>query len=192
MINFSLDFFAASISLIPYFLRQLGSDLKWETEQGLIWVTATFEAWGSAGTGRHTDFVSTLVSPISFLNQRFVDLSTELYYRLNLTGQVIYIEHYLNDLFDADLRRIYLSDDSLLFPPFLYNKNDIIPAGEELVLYPNSNPIILYNQSDYFDQPSFVVNVPSAIPVTPYLENRVRAAVNYYKQAGAKYSVINF
>lgn len=192
MINFSVNFFQAAISLIPYFLRKLGNDLKWETEAGLIWVTSTFEAWGTSGNGRHLDWVSTLVSPVSWLNQRLVETTIDVYYRLNLTGQVIYLEHYLNDLFDADDRGIYITDDSLVFPPFLYRNVDTIPVGEELVLYPDSDPIILYNHFDYYDQGSFVVNVPGTLPLNPILENRIRAAVNLYKQAGVKYTVVNY
>jgi len=192
MINFSLNFFECAISLVPYFLRKLGNDLKWETTAGLIWVTSEFEAWGTSGSGRHLDWVCTLVSPVSWLNQRMLEYAADVYYRLHITGQVIYLEHYLNDLFDADDRGIYISDDNLIFPPFLFRNSDDISEDDELLLYPDSDPIILYNQFDYYDQGSFVVNLPGTLPVNPSLENRIRAAVNRYKQAGVKYTVVNY
>ena len=118
--------------------------------------------------------------------------ASNVYYLLNLTGQVIYIEHYLNDLFDADLREIYIEDDSLLLPPFLYLKEDNIPDSEMLYLYPNTNPIYLYNQIDYYSQGSFIVYVPVRLLLTSEYENRIRAAVNRYKQAGVGYKVVNY
>lgn len=192
MMNWSLNIFDSAISLVPWFLRRVGSNLLWSTAQGLIWVTAQFQAWGTSGSGRHLDWVSTLVSPVQTLNNALVSFSTSIYYKLHITGQVIYLEHYLNDLYDADERRIFISDDNLNFPPYLYRTSDNIPVGEELLLYPDSNPIILYNQIDYFGQGQFIVNVPAALPVTLEFENRIRAAVNYYKQAGVTYKVQNF
>lgn len=190
--TWAIDIIGAAVCLIPYFLRRSGASLLWSTEDDDLWVTTGGAIWGSEGSGRHLDWVSSLAKPIQDLNNWMNIYASNVYYLLNLTGQVIYIEHYLNDLFDADLREIYIEDDSLLLPPFLYLKEDNIPDSEMLYLYPNTNPIYLYNQIDYYSQGSFIVYVPVRLLLTSEYENRIRAAVNRYKQAGVGYKVVNY
>lgn len=190
--NWGVNFFNLADQLIPYWLRRAGTNLLWETADGLLWVTANFEAWGTAGGGKHSEWVKTLVSPLVWLNSALTEYATNVYYRLSITGQVIYLEHYLNDLFDSDNRGIYISDDSLIFPPFLYRTGDEIPVGDELILYPTTEPIYLYNIEDFYTQGSFIVHVPFSLPLNEDLENRIRRAVNQYKMAGAKYTVVNY
>lgn len=190
--KWSVNIYNLADQLIPYWLKRAGTNLLWETADGLLWITSSFQAWGTAGSGKHSEWVKTLVSPISFLNGIFVEYATEVYYRLSITGQVVYLEHYLNDLFDSDNRGIYITDDNLIFPPFLFRTGDDIPVGEELILYPDSDPITLYNQDDFFTQGSFIVNVPSSLPLNTEFENRIRRAVNQYKQAGVQYTIVNY
>lgn len=188
----AIDLISLAITLIPYFLRRSGESLVWATEDEDIWVTEGGLMWGNDGTGRHIDWVSSLARPIQDLNNTMYANTLELYYLLNLTGQVIYLEHYLNDLFDTDLREIYIEDDSLLLPPFLYLISDHIPPSELMYLYPDTNPIYLYNQIDYYTQGSFIVYVPMRLTLSNEFENMIRAAVNRYKQAGVSYKVINY
>ena len=188
----SIDLIRLAVTLIPYFLRRSGASLLWSTEDEDLWVTENGAIWGTDGSGRHIDWVSSLARPIQDINGTLDIYASNVYYLLNLTGQVIYLEHYLNDLFDADLREIYIEDDSLVLPPFLYLVSDNIPLSEMIYLYPNTNPLYLYNQIDYYTQGSFIVYVPIRLLLTYDFENRIRAAVNKYKQAGVRYKVVNY
>lgn len=190
--TWAINLINAAITLIPYFLRRSGATLLWSSDIDELWVTEGGLIWGSDGFGRHLDWVSSIIKPIQDLNNELDKYANHTYYLLHLTGQVIYLEHYLNDLFDSDLRDIYIEDDSLVLPPFLYLISDYIPPGEMLYLYPDTNPIYLYNQFDYFTQGSFIVYVPIRLLLSSEYENRIRAAVNRYKQAGVSYKVINY
>ncbi len=186
MINLRTNIYKLGRELIPYFLRSTDK-LYWSTEQGLIWVTNAFKAWTVDSTqSRHKHWVESLLSPIDWLNTQVAIYAIQVYYRLSLSGQVIYIEHYLNDLFDDSNRGIYISDDSVIVPPYMFNEDR--PDG--LLLYNSGNPIVLFNESDYEDQGSFIVHLPSSFSLTDTLEKRIRAAVNQYRQAGANFTII--
>ena len=187
-----IDLKKLSVQLIPHFLKLLGTGLSWVTQSGISWVTDNGLSWTVEGESRQIDWIRSLIQPIQQLNDKVKQYTDDVYYRLNLTGQVIYLEHYLNDLFDKDQRRIYLSDDNLVLPPYLFNKSD----GEAVLnLYNEADgetPFHLYNKQDYFNQGSFVINVPAAIILTQSMLNRIKRATNQYKQAGVSYSIVNY
>ena len=136
-------------------------------------------------------WVNSLIAPLQLLNGDFQSFVSSVRYKMYLTGQVIYLEHYLNDLFDASERRIYISDSLPALAPFLYNKVD----GEHLTIYNKSEgqaPVYLYTKEDLSGQNDFIINVPAVIPVTANLEKQIEAAVERYKQAGARYLIQNF
>lgn len=186
MINFRTQIYKLGRNLVPYFLRS-SNNLYWQTEAGLIWLTNQFQQWSTGGDdSRHKHWIECLLKPIDWLNSIFADYADKAYYRLAINGQVIYLEHYLNDLFDSVNRGIYISDDNLVIPPYIYNQDH-----KGLYLYNSGDPIILYNDADFEGQGSFIVNVPGSISLTESLEKRIRAAVNRYRQAGALFTVIN-
>lgn len=192
MKNWTVDLFYLSKNLIPWFIRKGGAGLVWVTESSLSWVTASGEAWGTTGQEKHVDWIQSLVKPIQSLANRFAGYAGSIYYRLSFTGQVIYIEHYLNDNLDIQLRRIFISDNTIVLPPYLYNEADQAP---DLFLYNNADGedvFYLYNISDYFLQAEFTINVPSAIPLTLEIVARIKRLTNQLKQAGVKYNIVNY
>jgi hypothetical protein len=104
------------------------------------------------------------------------------------TGQVVYMEHYLNDIYDNSLRRIYIDDGNAGTPFFLYNKvdgtpNEYIYNKSELATAP-----ILYNQADYADQVDFIVVIPWAnIPSADV--TIMSARIRKYKLAGKRFEI---
>ena len=190
--KWTLDIISLAQQLIPFFLKNTSEALSWVTSGGLNWVTASGQSWGTSSDGRHKDWIAVLVTPIKWLNDQVVIFATSAYYQLSFNGQVIYLEHYLNDLFDNNDRRIFISDDSLLLAPYLFNKED---NEDPLYIYNKEDaeaPFYIYNREDYYSQGSFIINVPSAIPLTASLINQIKSATNRYKQAGVNYTIVNF
>jgi len=183
--NWSIDILKLAVSLIPFFLRNLKGGLSWITEGEVIWVTESVNAWGGGGSSRHIDWINAILTPIKQLNNAVVSYANQVYYRLSITGQVIYLEHYLNDLYDKVERRIYISEDQILLPPFLFNKED-----DEDPWYIEGDDY-LYNQADYTGN-SFIINVPNALPLTQTLTNQISKSTNQYKQAGVSYTIVNY
>jgi len=95
--------------------------------------------------------------------------------------QVCYMRGALNDVFDPELRRIYI-DGGLndLEPVYIYT-----PAEEQPkylgTIYSNSS---LVNQATGFD---FIVYVPQEIMQTQSFE--VNAQINLYRLGGKRYSI---
>jgi hypothetical protein len=189
----NIDLQKLAQQLIPHFLKGVGASLAWQTAGGLNWLTAAGTSWMSAGgSGRHRDWIAAILAPLVSLNQVLVTYAESVYYRLSITGQVIYLEHYLNDLFDADDRRIYIADNSLILPPYLYQRRGRVIDWPLYLAGQNAPTVYLYNQVDFLNQGSFIVMVPSQITLTTSTQNRIRSAVNRYKQAGVYYTIESF
>lgn len=176
---------------IPWFLQKGNGSQFWTTPDGSFWMDPDGSFWTiEEGDNRHLAWIRSLVAPIQKLNDWFSSYAAGIVYHLNLTGQVIYLEHYLNDLFDKEIRRIWIEDGTLVLPPFLYNKAD---NADIFYLYNKggNDPFYLYDKADYDVQEMFIVHIPADLPLDQYLENRIRAAVNRYKQAGSHYKIVN-
>jgi len=184
--NWSIDILKLAVSLIPFFLRNLKGGLSWITEGEIIWITEDTAAWGGGGSSRHIDWINAILTPIKQLNNAVASYATQVYYRLSITGQVIYLEHYLNDLYDPIDRRIFISEDQLLLPPFLFNKID-----NKEPWYLGEQNDFLYNQIDYVGN-RFIINVPNALPLTLTLFNQIAKSTLKYKQVGTSFKIINY
>lgn len=126
------------------------------------------------------------------LNDYFIAFVQQTFYKVSFTGQVVYLEHILNDRYDNGLRRIYIEDGlQVPLPPYLYNK------VEQRPLYiwnkVESQPVQVYlrNKEEYSSENDFIVYVPNAI-LTPALEKAIRSLVKIYKIAGKRFSVVGF
>lgn len=137
------------------------------------------------------DNLKAFLKPSQNLNDDLVLFVAKSRRKANFTGQVIYLEHLLNDEFDTTQRRIYIADGQAnVLPPFLFNKI------EERPVYihnksENQNKFYLYNKSEYFTTADFIVFVPNAI-LTASLVVEMERAVNYYKQAGKTFGIQGF
>lgn len=181
-INFRTQIYKLGRELIPYFLRA-SDQLYWATQGGLLWVTNQFQAWSvDSADSRHRHWVEALLKPVDWLNYQMATYANDVYYRLHITGQVVYLEHYLNDLYDPTNRAIYITDDSLVEPPYLLLKNNV-PGGLNL------GTIDLYRREDYEGQGSFIIHVPGQ-SLTDLLKKKISSATNRYRMAGAHYTIV--
>lgn len=129
-------------------------------------------------------FIST---PFKRLLNEFYEFTNKVKYEVSFNGQVIYLEHILNDTFDNVNRGIYITDADQEDQVFLFNQAE---QNEKTYLYniSESGPeTYLYNQSESLSWPNFIVNVPSGVT---YDENQMKALINKYKLAGKKYKIV--
>lgn len=183
-INFRTQIYKLGRELIPYFLRA-SDQLYWATQGGLLWVTNQFQAWSvDSADSRHRHWVEALLKPVDWLNYQMATYANDVYYRLHITGQVVYLEHYLNDLYDPTNRAIYITDDSLVVPPYLHLDT------KPLILHLDQPSFYLYMPEDYEDQGSFIIHVPGQ-NLTDLLKKKISAAAKRYRMAGAHYTIVN-
>lgn len=116
-------------------------------------------------------------------------LSNELYevyervrFEMAFNGQVIYLEHVLNDYFDVELRRIRIADLSVT-PLYLFNQEE----DNEVVYFFQSSeqPVYLNNKVEMSGQ--FVIYVPAGQILN---FNQFRSICNKYKLQGKTYQII--
>lgn len=141
-------------------------------------------------TVRNEQWVQALLAPLQELNDSFYQTTLETKYEASFTGQVIYLEHLLNDSFDPTLRRIYIDDGSdLILPPFVFNKIE----DEPLYIYNKieGQPFYIYNQIEYSSVDDFIVFVPVAL-LTGSVEILIDRLVRKYKLAAKKFSIQTF
>lgn len=129
--------------------------------------------------------VTAIAKPVAIVTSAFATLVDRGRYHLNLTGQVVYLEHYLNDLFDVDARRIYIDDASPVLPPFLFRKSENRPLT---LRKKGEAPTYWLKQSEYTEAAAFIVFVPAAVLAAASL-TLMRAAVDRYRPAGRYYSI---
>lgn len=144
---------------------------------------------------RIVEWVAALLAPVQSLNVVFSAWAGGVRYFLAFNGQVVYLEHVLNDQFDASLRRIYIDDPggTVIVTTYVHNKIEQQPT---LYLYnvadadPN-NPII-YNTSEiYTSTDDFIVHVPAGV-FSPTVQVQMSALINQYRIAGKRYSFQTF
>lgn len=191
MISYIIDMYQLAKNLLPHFLQRK-SVLGWITQDNFFWVTATGETWGTGDASRHLAWLRALMAPLSTLNVIFMTAVNDIRYRLYLTGQVIYLEHYLNDLFDPISRRIYIEDGNPTTSFFLYNKADNVT---DPVIYNKSEaqpPVYITNRSEAEDDVDFIIYIPfDLVTSQATLEPKIKTSTNRYKPAGRRYLIID-
>lgn len=135
---------------------------------------------------KHFAFLNSLVTPLQQLHSLFLQFRENQLYDLKITGQVIYLELVLNDIFDPVQRRIYIEDGEIYEPPVFYEeyKNQPVIFNEEASA---SNPIF-WNTENIENRinVNFYVWVPSDVV---FDTSRMKAVVNKYKVFGRTYEI---
>lgn len=136
---------------------------------------------------RNIAFLKFLSKPIRTLITDFTNFYVKKRYDLAFNGQVVYLEHVLNDFFDEVDRGIYISDSpEAAESNYLFNE---VEGNEETYLFNVSelqSPLYLYNQQELTFWPDFIVNVPAAVS---FNNNQMTALINRYKLAGKNYII---
>ncbi len=134
--------------------------------------------------------LTALQSQVVFLQSDLYDFFDLVRYELSINGQVINLEHILNDKFDNVNREIYISDGTENPLVYLFNNSepneDLIIANTSEVAIP---PVYLYNHIELEIEVDFIVNVPSTITLD---ENLLKSIVNKYRCASKRFTIEYF
>lgn len=126
-----------------------------------------------------------LLCPFRMLAELFRIFRRNSLSRLNVNGQVIYIEKALNDAFELKNREIYLSDtddlmgnSSVLYPQ--QEQSAVVFGGDE------NGTLYIPAGGDGKADGDYIVNVPSFLETD--LES-IKTIVEYNKPAGRRYVI---
>lgn len=125
-----------------------------------------------------------LVKPLQTLNESFVIFRNATEYKLLFNAQVIYLEHYLNDLYDPVNRGIYIEDTADIEYTYLFKDIENRP----LYLHKESEntPVFIKTKSEYNGLYEFIIMIPTGVI---YHELLLRNQVNNYNTAGRRYII---
>lgn len=130
-------------------------------------------------------FLCVLLFPFYCLCKIFKDYRKASLQKLNVNGQVAYIEKMLNNEFELEHQEIYITDSESL----RLNLSDLYSdASVTMTVYPDNSEDVLYLESgnESVKSEDYIVNVPS------FLEDqieRIRTLVEYNKPAGRTYKI---
>ena len=130
-------------------------------------------------------FFAVFLEPFVLLAKRFKDFRKASLQKLNVNGQVIYIEKRLNDEFELEYPYIYITDSSELRA----NLADIYADQTlSMAMYPLESDDKLYLESgeESAREEDYIVNVPS------FLSDKlseIMTIVEYHRPAGRKFKI---
>jgi hypothetical protein len=151
---FNIDFGGLITICLPSFLRK-----------------AKFFAW-----------LKSLCFPVLKLYDEFLIKRAADLYNIRHDSRVFSLEAVLNDRFDVDARRIYITDGFTKDRTYIYTKLEVKP------LFLGSVP--LYNNGDYADTGvDFIVWIPNIITINTQDLIELNALVKAYKLAGKRFKV---
>lgn len=128
-----------------------------------------------------------LVYPLESLYNSFLSFRVEMIKKVSFSGQVVYLEHVLNDIFDPTGRGIYISDGSPLANVYVYRvaeSIDSIYVYNEAESDPSEDYLYNHDAVIRFD---FIVNVPAYVA---FDTNYLKGWIECYKQVGKTYDVV--
>lgn len=129
--------------------------------------------------------LTVLLKPLYDVLQRFNDFREDSIQRMNINGQVIYIEKALNDRFMLEYREIYITDagDPMDASSVVYPDPEIT-----MTVYGSGNASVTYllGATEGKLGADFIVNVPSFL--SDNIDD-IREIVEFNKPAGRSYDI---
>lgn len=121
------------------------------------------------------------MAPVQIYQNEFELNRSKNVYKLNHNGQICKLCAVLNDQFDRELRRIYISDGGDKDVLLIHKDTD-----QKLVQL----PITVHKNEDYdYSGYDFVVVIPSDISFTIQVELHMMSLLNFYKLAGKRFKI---
>jgi hypothetical protein len=139
------------------------------------------------------EYLKSVLNPLQQLNGRFAKWAYQNLYKVSMTGQVIYLEHILNDIFDPTNRAIYIDYPLIQVSDSKVIYYDIEQQPQDLAIYyvgENAPLVGLFYDGEQKLVPHFIVKVPSSILAATDIS--IKGIVNFYKIAGKRYTVEPF
>ena len=131
--------------------------------------------------------INTAVLEVQSIHDQFQAFFNDKKYELTFNGQIIYLEHYLNDVYDPQLRRIYIEDTDIDDEIFIFQTAE---QNEETYIYNSSESApetYLGNNSESLSAIDFKVFVPIGMT---YDETIMRARIDKYRMSGFNYHIV--
>lgn len=136
--------------------------------------------------GRMIAWLQCLIKPVVNLHTQFINYRRDALYKIEHTPQVFHLENVLNDAFDIQLRRIYISDGAYRDGVYFYNPEEQKPVP---FYDPEENaPVHFYDGAELFSlDTDFVVVVPFELREAQ--EIRLRSLIDFYRLPDKTYKI---
>lgn len=134
----------------------------------------------------HGTFVEVMKNVLQPLYTNFYDYFNQKKYELTFNGQVILLEHLLNDYYDNVQRRIHIDDSLENSNIYIFNK---IEGNEKRYLFnslENGSKTYLFNKSEIESLKDFTIFIPSSVA---FGEVQLKKLVDKYKLPGKSYNI---
>jgi hypothetical protein len=124
-----------------------------------------------------TDFLNSIANVMQALNIDFVFFTNDIAYKLQITNQKVYLEHYLNNIYDIWLRRIFIIN---------LEQNEHTYLFTELENKPLFLPKFITVNSEVNSQFNYVVMIPTSVT---YDLDQLKTYINKYNPVGKIYDI---
>ena len=132
-------------------------------------------------------FIYAAIRPIAQIHDRFLSNRIGNIDRVNITSQVCYLRGLMNDIFDADERRIRIEDATSNDWTFVWKE-------ESFNTVQNGQPIwldtVLISKQDAIGSLGFDFSIVIPMELRGIDEARLKANVNYYKLASKRFQIV--
>ncbi|QHB38506.1 hypothetical protein lotta81_gp048 [Flavobacterium phage vB_FspM_lotta8-1] len=157
---FNIDFQKLSLLLTPIFWRKLA----------------------------FVSYVYCFIEPLNVLHNEFKIFRKKSIYKIVHNGQVMLLEKVLNDAYDPEERRIYITDSIINDPLHIYTEIEARPV------YLDTQYLYTFEVFNETEIDFYVVFPIELKPISPFdllnFENIIKALINYYKLASKRYKIL--
>lgn len=130
--------------------------------------------------------LNSMVSGVRSIYSHFLFFRDENLYRLSITPQVFSLEKLLNDRFDADKRRIYITDGEFYKSKYLYTQKEDQPLFVRTTA--ENKPLFINKETETGSKGvDFLVYVPLSLI---YDDKVFRGLLDAYKLVSKTYEII--
>lgn len=130
-------------------------------------------------------YLRAAMKPLDDILQAFYSFFDQVKYNLLFNGQVLNLEHILNNKFDNTNRGIYITDAINVDQVYLFNTAEL---NEITYIYNTSEisiPVYINNESEV-QNADFVVNIPSGVV---FNIDQLKFYVNKYRCFGMRWQI---
>ena len=113
------------------------------------------------------DFIFSMIAPLQIINDAFYEVMIDVNDYLSYTSNHLAMEEMLNDKYDIDLRRIFITENNITGQVIdIYQEAETDPSPTSIYKQGEINPapISMYKQSEFpLSDYDFTLNFPLAI-----------------------------
>lgn len=136
-------------------------------------------------TSKTKDYLTAAVKPLTEVWEDFIQFRDDIDYDLKFNGQVIYLEHVLNDQFDPVDRLIEITDAANVDYEFVFTNAESVPLYVYTSGETSPDQVYLRTDNELISQSQFVVNIPN----TGIDQNALKALIDKYRLASKSYII---